>query len=218
MEKIKIVLADDHRIFRDGIIALLNEVPEFEVIGDASDAEALLQIIRKKTPDIVIADVTMPGISGIELTRIITRDYPCIRILILSMHENEEFIRSAVQAGAMGYLPKDISKKELVEAIKSLHAGKEYFSSSVSEILLRTLIRDVKSKGDKEEKDSLLTPREMEVLQYVAKGLSNKEIADQMFISIRTVDCHKNHMIQKLKVKNSAELIAFAIKNGLIQI
>ncbi|MFH0893714.1 MAG: response regulator transcription factor [Bacteroidota bacterium] len=218
MNRIKIILVDDHRIFRDGMMALLNEVADFEVIGDASDAEELLQMIRKKMPDIVIADVTMPGISGIELTRYISREYPCIKVLILSMHENEEFICSAVQAGAMGYLPKDISKNELIDAIKTIYNGKEYFSSTVSEILLRTLVKEAKSRSERDEKDYMLTPREMEVLQYVAKGMSNKEIADQLFISIRTVDCHKNHMIQKLKVRNSAELIAYAVKNGLIQL
>ena len=213
MERIKIVLADDHRIFRDGIMALLNEEPEFDVIGDAPDAEEVLQMIRKKTPDVVIADVTMPGISGIELTRYLTQEYPCVKVLILSMHENEEFIRSAVQAGAMGYLPKDISKKELIEAIKTIYGGKEYFSSTVSEILLRTLVKDARSRHDRDEKDTLLTPREMEVLQYVAKGMSNKEIADQMRITERTVKAHLTATFEKLGIRDRLQL-SLAV-NGL---
>lgn len=213
-KKIRIFLTDDHPIFRNGLRAMLSEDISLEIAGEAGDAEQLLSLLQHSLPDVVVLDITLPGMSGIEATKLINKQYSCVAVLILSMHEGSDYIMSAVEAGAKGYLPKDVEKDELIRAIKILGTGGEYFSQSVS----ATMVRGIMQKRKTEANTTPLTQREKEILALAASGMANKEIADKLFISPRTVDCHKNHMMQKLELKNSAELILYAIKNKIIEL
>lgn len=216
--KTTIILADDHQIFRDGIKSLLSDESNLEIIGEASNGEELLSLLKTISPDILILDVTMPKITGIELTKIITQQYPGIKILILSMHKNEEYVINAMINGAKGYLPKDTSRKELLDAISSISNGEEYLGKLISSSILKSYIKKSYSGFDRLDKDEQLTSREKEIIELIGKGYSNKEIADKLFISVRTVDSHKNHIMCKLKLRTTAELIIYGIKNKIIEI
>lgn len=217
MTPIKVILVDDHAIVRDGIKALIN-TEEIEVTGEATSAEDLFALLKTGLPDIVILDISLPDISGIEIARILSRDYPGIRVMILSMHLNEDFVFNAIKAGAMAYLPKNTTKKELLEAIGQVAQGEEYFSGPVSNIILKSYVRKAKIEPGETDQKNTLSKREHEILKLYAEGKSNREIADMLFISNRTVESHKNHIMQKLELKSTVELIKFAIKNKIIEI
>lgn len=217
MNRIKIILADDHKIFLDGIKSLLAEIDDFEIVGTATSGEQLLELAEKVQADIVITDITMKGLNGIDATKLLTTANPQLRVMILSMHTNEEFVLNSVKAGADGYLPKDTSIEELIEAIKTIHNGGQYFSKNISEYFFRNYVNRFRHEQNVIDNEKL-TQREIEILKLAATGLTNKEIADKLFISIKTVDTHKNHIMQKLKLKNSAEMVLFAIKNKLIEL
>ncbi|MCK9617395.1 MAG: response regulator transcription factor [Lentimicrobiaceae bacterium] len=219
MEKIKIILVDDHQIVRDGIKALLTGVPDLEVIGEASDAVELAELLKYKKPDILLLDISLPGMSGIEITRNLVLEHPEIKVLILSMYTNEDFIFNAIKTGAKGYLPKNTSQKEIIDAINAVYRGEEYFSESISNIILKSYIKKVKTGDEPEEiTQAVLSKRELEILKHFAEGYSNQQIADKLFISIRTVESHKNHIMQKLKLNTTVDLIKFAIKNKIIEL
>jgi len=219
MSKIKVALVDDHQIVRDGIRSLLTGLPDIEVIDEACDAKCILNKLQSIKPDIIIVDISLPEISGIELTKIITSEYPSIRVLVLSMYTNQEFIFNAIKAGAKGYLPKNITRDELLEGIREIYKGNEYFSKDVSSIILKSYLKQVK---DPERVDAFqeekLTPREMEILKFVAEGYSNQLIADKLFISVRTVESHKNHIMQKLELTTTVDLVKYALKNKIIDL
>ncbi len=217
MKKIKIILADDHKIFLDGINALLSEFENIEIVGTATSGEQLIYMSDRIDADIVITDISMKNISGLEATKIITNKKPEMKILILSMHTNEEFVLNAVKSGASGYLPKDTSIEELSEAINTIYEGGQYFSKNISDFFFKNYINRFKNEQNLVENEKL-TLREIEILKLAATGLTNKEIGDKLFISVKTVDSHKNHIMQKLKFKNSAELTLFAVRNKLIEL
>jgi DNA-binding NarL/FixJ family response regulator len=219
MSGIKIMLIDDHQIVRDGIKVLLESLENVEVIGEASNVAELLEKLKDVQPDIIVTDISMPDISGIELTKIINEDkkYANIKILILSMYTNEDFVFNAIKAGAKGYLPKNTTRKELFEAVNTIYNGDEYFSESISNIILKSYIKKVKSDENGEKKEAL-SIREIEILKLFAEGKANQEIADKLFISIRTVESHKNHIMQKLALKTTVDLLKFAIKNKIVEI
>jgi DNA-binding NarL/FixJ family response regulator len=217
MEKIKIILVDDHRMFRDGVKSVLSDEENIELVGEVGNAKDLYELLKTTNPDVIITDISMPDISGIELSKYVSENYPEINILILSMHSNEEFITKSLAAGANGYLPKDTSMDELLEAINVIYKGENYFNKNISDTLLKSLIS--KSKPSKENtKNGTLTKREREIISHVVEGFSNKEIAGKLFISIRTVDSHKNNIMQKLNLKSSVELVKYAIKNNLAKL
>lgn len=219
MESIKIILADDHQLVRDGIRSLIKDAKNIEVIDEASDGYELLEKLKSIKPDIIVLDVSMPRLSGIEATRKITEQFPAIKVLVLSMFTSEEYIFNAIKAGARGYLPKNTSKKELLEAIYSINAGNEYFSDSISNIILKSYIKKTKANDDYSgKKQNVLSSRELEILTLFAEGNTNQEIAGKLFISIRTVESHKNHIMQKLELKTTVDLVKFSIKNNIIQI
>jgi DNA-binding NarL/FixJ family response regulator len=215
MEKIKIILVDDHALFRDGIKSILDEEEDILVIDEAQNAKILFEKLLIHQPDMVITDISLPDMSGIEITKKIVQLYPGIKVLMLSMHNNEEFITSSLKAGAIGYLSKDIQSAELMEAIHSVMNGKIYFNKEISQTILNNY-----RGGEVNTTNSInnLTERELEVIKLVGEGLINKEIANRLNISIRTVDAHKNHIMQKLEIKSTVDLVKFAIKNKLIEL
>lgn len=219
MSDIKIILVDDHQIVRDGIKSLLTAAANIEIIGEASDGYELFNLIKVAKPDIVILDLSLPKISGIEIIKILTQEYDNIKVLVLSMYTSEDFIFNSIKSGAKGYLPKNTTKKELLEAIYKLNQNEEYFSEPISNIILKSYIKKAKS-GNKysEKKEESLSSRELEILKMFAEGNSNKNIADQLSLSIRTVESHKNHIMQKLELKSTVDLVKFAIKNNIIEI
>lgn len=210
MEKIKIVLVDDHQMFRDGVKAVLCDETDIEIVGEVGSGNDLFKLLKTVNPNLIITDITMPDISGIEVAKSVSENYTDIKILILSMHSNEEFITKALRFGANGYLPKDTSMTELLEAIHTIHNGDNYYNKEISDTILKSL-----QNKPKEDHFKSLTKREKEIVKLVVDGLSNKEIADKLFISIRTVDSHKTNILQKLNLKSSIELVKFAIKNNL---
>ena len=217
MEKIKLILVDDHQLVRTGIANLLSGEPGFEIIGEASESREMFDLLRQLQPDIAVLDIALPGLSGIEITKKLHNDFPGIRILILSMHTSEEFIFNAINSGARGYLPKNTSRRELIEAIYAIHRGEEYFAESISNVILKSYIKKAKSNAtDDENKENLLSKRELEVLKLFAEGMTNQEIADKLFISIRTVESHKNHIMARLELKTTVDLVKFAIRNNIV--
>ncbi len=218
MKNIKIILADDHQIFRDGIKSLLSDEENLEVIAEASNGEELMSLLKVFKPDVLVLDITMPKTSGIELAKIISEQYPEINILILSMHKNEDFVVNAMINGAKGYLPKDTSRKELLDAIYTIAQGEEYLGKLISSNILKSYIKKSRLGFERNDRDETLTIREKEIIEQVGAGLSNKQIADKLFISVRTVDSHKNHIMSKLKLKSTAELIIYGIKHKIIEI
>jgi len=217
MTKIKIILVDDHAIVRDGIKALISD-EEIEVIHEASSATEFFSLLKISQPDIAILDISLPDISGIDIAKKLSIKFPLIKVIILSMHLNEDFIFNAIKAGAMAYLPKNTNRKELITAIQQVAAGEEYFSEAVSNIILKSYVKKVKTDEEKSSANKALSKRELEILKLFAEGKSNKEIANSLFISTRTVESHKNHIMQKLELKSTVELIKFAIKNNIIEI
>jgi DNA-binding NarL/FixJ family response regulator len=215
MSKIKIILVDDHQMFRDGVRSVLSDEENIDIIGEIGAAEGLYELLKILNPDLIITDISLPGISGIEIAKYVCKNYPNVKILILSMHSNEEFITKALNAGANGYLPKDTSMTELLEAINAIYKGENYFNKNISDTILKSIIN--KSKNESTEQETL-SKREKEVITLVVDGLTNKEIAEKLFISIRTVDSHKNNIMQKLNLKSSVELVKYAIKNNLAKI
>jgi len=219
MKKIKIILVDDHRLIRDGIKSLLTGTNDLEIIGEASDGKELFQKLTSLNPDLLIIDISLPDISGIEITKTICRDYPAIKVLMLSMYNSEDFIFNSIKAGAKGYLPKNTSRNELLEAIYAIQSGEDFFSESVSKTMLRSYIRRATDDEKPTDKSNeILTTREIEVLKLYVEGLINKEISDKLDISIRTVETHKNHIMRKLGLKSTVEMVKFAIRNKIVEI
>jgi DNA-binding NarL/FixJ family response regulator len=217
MNTIKIILVDDHDIVRDGIKSILQSHSRIKIVGEAGNYDELIKILKLESPDIIILDISIPDKSGIEITRILRKDYPQIKIIILSMYIIDEFIFNSLEAGASAYLPKNTSKKELISAIEHVNEGKEFISDQISNVILKGYLQRIK-KGNSENKNEKLTKREKEILVLFAEGVNNKEIADKLFISIRTVESHKNHIMQKLQLNSTVDLVKYAIKNNYIDI
>jgi len=215
MENIKVVIVDDHKLVTDCISLFLKGAPEVEVIGVAHSGKQALELLKKMQPDVMLVDISMPELTGIETTEIIKKKYPDIRIMILSMHSDYNNISDAIDAGADGYVPKDVSSEELIDAIKTIYAGKNYFHTSISDEIVKNYATKKKKPGSLIPQ---LTKRELEVLHLFAAGYNNNEIADKLFLSVRTIESHKNHILQKTNMKNSVELIKFAIKNKIIDL
>ena len=218
-EKVKIIMVDDHQIVRDGIKALISDEPWIDIIGEASNHTELFALLNTLKPDMIMLDISMPEMSGIEIARQLTIDRPEIKLLMLSMYMSEEFITNAIEAGAKGYLTKTTTQEEILNALKVINEGGEFYSDSVSNILLKSFIKKTQNKvSDSKEQAIILTKRENEIRKHFAEGLSNKEIADRLFISFRTVESHKNNIMQKLDLKSTVELIKYAIKNKIIEL
>lgn len=219
MIKIKVGLVEDHQLVRDGIRSLIEGAENIEVVVEECSARGMLDLLKTSDPDILLVDISLPEISGIDLARIITSEYPKIRVIMLSMHTGQEFIFNSLKNGAKGYLHKSISRDELIEAIKEVYNGNEYFSKEVSGIILKNYLRQIKNPESVDNSsEQKLTPRESEILQMVAQGYSNQLIADKLYISVRTVESHKNHIMQKLELTTTVDLVKYALKNKLIDL
>lgn len=219
MGTIKIILVDDHQIVRDGIVSLLSNNPEIEIIGQAASAYEFFDLLKTHTPDVVLLDISLPTMSGIEISKILGADYPHIRILMLSMYTSEDFIFNALKSGIHGYLPKNTTRDELVKAIHEIFDGREYFSKSISDTILKSYVNSAR-QGNTVSEDRLgsLTNREKELLRYIVEGLGNPQIAEKLNISIRTVETHKTSILKKLGLNNIVDLVKFAIKNKIIEL
>lgn len=213
MEKIRIIIADDHQLFRNGLKILLNAFPDFDIVGEASNGEEFIRIIKNTKAEIALMDINMPEMDGIEATRRGVRICPDLKVIALSMYGEEEYYYKMVDAGAKGFLLKDSDISEVKEAILTVTKGGSYFSQE----LLYHVIQKIKHR-ESETKSANLSKREKEILLKICEGLSNQEIAENLFISKRTVDKHRANLLGKTNSKNTASLILFAIKNKLIEI
>lgn len=215
--KINIIIVDDHDIFCEGLKALFYDVEDIEVLATANSYEELQEKLLNHQPDMLLLDIAMPGKTGIEITREIKDLNPNIDVVILSANKDEFSIVSAVKAGGNGYLAKETSKKELVEAIKKVFEGEEYFGKSISETIYRSYKKILRDECS-EETALNLSDREIEVIKHFSEGLSYKEIADRMNISTKTIESHKYNILKKLGLKNTVELVRYAIKNHIVQV
>jgi DNA-binding NarL/FixJ family response regulator len=214
MSKIRILIADDHTLIRDGIKALLQQEPEFEVIGEASDGLELIKLATELVPDIIVLDLSMPGKNGIEVIKDVKNINVAIKCIILSMHEDPDYVVKSIQAGAKGYILKNAEHEEIIRAIKSVQQGNQYYNAHVSSILINGLSNNVVLSQD--DYSTLLSSREKEVLIEVAAGQSTKMIADNLGISSRTVETHRINIMKKLNAQNTAELIKIAMDKKII--
>ena len=215
MDRIRILLADDHTVVRDGLRVLLERQPGFEIAGEASDGLEAVRLAEECNPDVVLMDIAMPLLNGIEATRRIAAKRPQTAIIILSMHYDESYVLRSLKAGARGYLVKDTAKTDLINGVRSVHEGRSFLSPKVSRILQDDHLRQLESKGVDDSYD-LLTGREREILQLVAEGRTNKEIANLLNISPYTIDTHRTHILQKLNLHSAPELILYAVRKGII--
>jgi DNA-binding NarL/FixJ family response regulator len=218
MASIRIILTEDHQILRDGIKALIAS-ENIEISGEASSGAELWKLLESVQPDIILMDISLPDTSGIELTRMLGERYPEIKVLILSMYTDENFINQAIKSGARGYLHKNTTREEMLVAIETVYSGADFYSDNVSKIILKSYIAKAKMNvEDSTNHYEILSKRETEILVMFAEGFINKEIADKLFISIRTVESHKNHIMQKLNLKTQVQLVKYAIRHNLINL
>jgi DNA-binding NarL/FixJ family response regulator len=213
MNKIRILLADDHPLVRSGLIKLLEPFKEFIIIGEASDGEEAVAMTKKLGPDVVVIDLSMPKLSGVEATKIIRKNFPSAKVLVLTMYDNEEYVYQILKSGAGGYMLKNSGRDELAAAIRAVARGDRFFSPRVSEIVMEAYLRKSEARDDlpTNDNDHLLTKREREILYYIADGFNNSQIAEKLFISARTVETHRTNIMQKLDIHDAANLVRFAL-------
>ncbi len=219
MQKIKILFADDHAIVRDGLRSLFKSDPGFTIVGEASDGAEAVKLVEENRPDVAVLDISMPNVNGIEATNIIKERFPDTKVLILTIHENEEYIHELLLAGADGYVLKNAEKKEIFDGVRAVAGGSTFFSSNVSKALLDRLVRSTRNRVpfqiSNEEK---LTARETEVLRMIAEGLTSKQIAERLHLSVTTVNSHRTNIMKKLNVHEIVGLVKYAIQKSLIDI
>jgi two-component system response regulator NreC len=215
MVSVRILLADDHTILRKGLRLLLERESDFGVIAEASNGREAIDAVSRDVPDVVIMDIAMPMLNGIEATKRITSEYPTTAVIILSVHSDEAYILRALKAGARGYLLKDSAEHDLIQAVRVVAAGKAYFSPAVSKILADDYVRQMRQQGVDDQYD-LLTARERELLQLIAELRPTKEIAGLLGLSPHTVDTHRGNLMQKLSIHSIPEVILYAMRKGII--
>jgi DNA-binding NarL/FixJ family response regulator len=214
-KKIKVLIADDHRIVRQGLRALLHQYENIEVLGEAENGRDAVQLAKEICPDVILMDISMPLLNGLEATCQIQRDCPHVKVIALSVHDDEEIIRKMLAAGAMGYITKDAHTEELIQAIVSVHEGEMALSPVITRLVVEDFLRWADIQNGSPDK---LTPREREVLQLIAEGHQNKSIAKILQISIKTVRAHRNNIMQKLDLHSQGDLIRYAIQKKIVEI
>ena len=215
MSSIRILLADDHTVVRDGLRALLEKQADMAVVAEAGDGRDSVRLAEQHAPDVVIMDIAMPNMNGIEATRRIVAACPKTSVVILSMHQDESYVLRSLKAGAKGYLLKDSLRSDVIDAIRSVAQGRSFLTRKVSRILQEDYIRQLERRGLDDSYD-LLTDREREVLQLIAEGRTNKEAANLLNVSLTTVETHRTHILQKLGLHSIPELILYAVRKGVI--
>ena len=217
MKQIRVFIADDHKIVRQGIRKLLEAESDLEVVGEALDGRETVKKVIQLKPDVVLMDIAMSNLNGLEATRQIKKSLPKIKVLILTMHKSEEYVLQSLQAGASGYLLKEAAVEDLVSAIRSVYKLDSFLSPAVSRTVIEAYLS--KSKGRKRPSAfEVLTDREREVLQLIAEGHTNQQIADTLFISIKTVEAHRSNIMRKLDIHDITELVKYAIKKGIVDL
>jgi len=215
MKPTRVLLADDHTLIRAGLRLVVEQQPEFTVVGEAADGRQAVALAESLKPDIVVMDIGMPGLNGIEACRQIRESLPDTQVVMLSMHSDEGYVLRALKAGARAYLLKDSAEADLARAIRAASEGKSFFSPAVGKVLLEDYMRKLQRTGAEDSYD-LLTPREREILQLVAEGQSSKEIAGLLHLSVYTVETHRARLMQKLNLRGVPELILYAVRKGIV--
>jgi two-component system response regulator NreC len=216
MDKMRLVLADDHTILREGIRALLEDQPDMTVVGEAQDGRQAVQLAHDLRPEMVLMDIGMPLLNGLEATRQIKRDHPEIHVLVLTMHENEEYIHEVLAAGASGYILKQAAASELVAAIRAVHRGDAVLSPAITRVVIQDYLHSEAAQPVTASNE--LTAREREVLQLIAEGHTGKEIAELLCLSVKTVQAHRTNLMQKLDLHDRGDLIKYAIQKKIIEV
>lgn len=211
---IRILISDDHQLFREGIANLLSASPRIKIVGQAENGQEAINKAKELKPDIVIMDLSLPIINGVDATRILHKELPQTKVLVLSMHAEKNYIKEALEAGAFGYLFKDCTYDQLIEAINTVYQGKKYLSDKITEVLIQDYLnKEVVSASSPE-----LSERESEILKLIAEGKTTREISDLLFISVKTVGTHKQHILENLELKTTADIIKYAIKKGIVSL
>ncbi len=213
MNPVRVLLADDHTLVRAGLRKLLESLPNIEVVGEASDGLALLELAARMQPQLILMDIAMPGLNGLEATGRITKSWPDMRVLILSMHQNSEYIRQALRQGAVAYLLKDSAPMELELALKAVLNGETYLSPAVSKGVVSDYVQRLRNE---EQPIDVLTPRQREVLQLIAEGQSTKDIARRLDLSVKTVETHRTQLMKQLDIHEVTGLVRYALRAGLV--
>jgi DNA-binding NarL/FixJ family response regulator len=215
MKPIRILVADDHTVVRDGLRAVLERQPDMEIVAEAADGRECLRLAEEHSPDVVIMDIAMPHMNGMEATRRILASQTHCAVVILSMHQDESYVLGSLKAGAKGYLLKDSARTEIIDAIRAVSQGHSFLTRKISRMLQEDYIQQLERRGLDDRYD-LLTGREREILQLVAEGRANKEVASLLNISLTTVETHRTHVLQKLGLHSIPELILYAVRKGII--
>ena len=213
----KILLADDHNVLRKGLRRILEEQPDLEVVGEASDGREAVALNAKLRPDIVVMDIAMPLMNGLEATRQILQRNASVNVLILSMYSDENYVVQVLRAGARGYLLKDTAEEDLITAVRAVAKGQPFFSPKIAKLLMGDSIQRLRTEGMSDSYD-LLTPREREVLQLIAEGKSNKEAAASLFVSPTTIETHRARIMDKLDLHSTADIVLYAVRKGIVQL
>lgn len=214
---IRVVLVDDHLILREGIRALLEKVSDIEMVGEADNGTEAVAKVAQLMPDVVLMDITMPGLNGLEATRQIKQEHPQVKVLILTMHETDQYLSEMLEAGASGYVVKTTTSSELISAIRTVYQGDVHLYPSITRMLVEDYLHKVQL-GEEKESYNGLTPREKEILMYIAGDKQNKEIAKLLGISVRTVQSHRTNLMDKLGAHDRTELVKYAIRKGIIDL
>jgi DNA-binding NarL/FixJ family response regulator len=224
MKKTRLLIADDHRVVRDGIRLVLQASPEYSIVAEAEDGEEAVALTEKHKPDAVIMDISMPKLNGIEATALIKQQNPQVKVIDLTVHEDEEYVYEILRAGASGYVLKTAAKKEILDALVSALSEKRFFSPGISNIIIESFIK--RSKETERPRPHIstqnggqqLTKRELEILQYIVQGYTNRKVAETLFLSIRTINTHRTNLMQKLDIHDTARLVRYAIAKGLVKL
>ncbi len=215
MDKIRVILIDDHAILRAGLRAIISAEADMEVVGEASDGREAVAKAERLLPDVALMDISMPVMDGLEATHRIQQSCPEVKVLVLTIHDNEEYLFQVLEAGASGYLVKKSADTELISAIHAVHRGEAFLSPQVTKMLIGRYLYAVNQGEEKQHYDEL-TSREKEVLKLIADGYTNQEIADRLIISVKTVETHRAHILEKLELRTRADLVKYARSHGIL--